>query len=221
MKAKKLIAIVVLVAFGASAQAQIVSSRSDQVIVHQPVKVKKPRTFQWNIRAGYSFDNMTGGYDVLGTSGFDASFGISKPFSNSNLFWGVEAGIMSHGARMEDSDVTRSYGTDLAPRIGIKIPFAKDIALNIYGGLHAGYIFAHDWKYISYYNTDALGNEHYHSLSIYGKTDIGLNLGAELFVSKNFFFDLHVKKGFMSLGENHDKEDLFPLKIVLGIGVQF
>lgn len=234
MKAKKLIAIVVLVAFGASAQAQIVSSRSDQVIVHQPVKVKKPRTFKWNIRAGYSFDNMIGGHDLSGISGFDASFGISKPFSSNGLFWGIEAGAMTYGARMEDSDATSCIGINLTPRIGIKIPFAKDIALNIYGGPYIGFGF--DGAREHSYKTDAQGYEYYQSISIYGDFDIGLNLGVELFINKNFFFDFHVKKGFISSGDsylssyisdndywdsNSDEKDLFPLKIVLGIGVQF
>lgn len=223
MKAKKIIAIVVLVAFGASAQAQIVSSRSDQVIVTQTPKVekpKKPRTFKWNIRAGYSFDSMTGVHGLSGAPGVDASFGISKPFRNSDLFWGVEAGVMSHGVRIEDSKAARSYVADLIPHIGIKIPFAKDIALNIYGGPYIGYTFAYDKIYI--YVKDL-------SLDIDDGNDIGINLGVELFVSKNLFFDLHVKKGFMSSAISHlyddgyytDDKDLFPLKIVLGIGVQF
>ena len=250
MKAKKLIAVVVLIAFGASAQAQIVSSRSDQVIVHQPVKVKKPRTFKWNIRAGYSFDNMIGGHDLSGISGFDASFGISKPFSSNGLFWGIEAGAMTYGARMEDSDATSCIGINITPRIGINLPFAKEMALNIYAGPYVVYDFgAEEFRDIYYmYSeyTDSPGDWQYRSQDTYQglhlcdeNIDVGINLGIEFFVSKNFFFNLYMKKGFISLGEsvfsdsyydtgspsrdyyNYEEKDIFPLKIVLGIGVQF
>lgn len=220
MKTKKLIAIVVLAALGLSAQAQIVSSRSDQVIVTQqvkekkPKKPKKPRTFNWNLRLGYSLDYMTGGEDLSMTSGFDASFGIFKSIGNNGLFWGVEAGVMSYGACMDNGSPSSCVGINLTPRIGTRLLFIGDNTLNIYGGPYVGYRF--DDKISWGHNSQYLG--------ITERVDIGVNVGAELFVSKNFFFDLHVKKGLTKSGKTFGAgcdENVSSLKIVAGIGFQF
>lgn len=256
MKTKKLVVAAVLAVLGTSAQAQIVSSRSNQVVVTEtPVvkekKPKKPRTFKWNLRAGYSFDSMIGGHDLSGCSGFDASFGISKPFGNNGLFWGVEAGAMTYGACIKDDDASSCLGVDILPRIGIKIPLANEMALSIYGGPYVGYdidgVYSQtsttSWD--SGYYTDGQGNQYSWSkrngqvLKIRDFIDVGINLGVELFVSKNLFFDIHVKKGFIRSGYSHvydsyhdsgnsnrdhdidDYKDISSLKIVLGIGLQF
>lgn len=222
MKAKKFIVIAVLAAMGTYAQAQIVSSRSNQVIVHEvekEPKPKKPRTIKWNIRAGYSYDYMTGGVDLSGRSGLDVSFGISKPFSDNGLFWGVEAGIMTYGAQM-DIGGTLSWVIDLNPRIGIDFPLSKNLDLDIYFGPYIGFL------------PDGKG-DYYQESSSYHRPlhtdegiDIGINLGAELFISRNFFFDLHIKKGFMDSGKLliHDasiNKKIKSFKFVLGIGYQF
>ena len=223
MKTKKLIAIVVLAALGLSAQAQIVSSRSDQVIVTQqvkekkPKKPKKPRTFNWNLRLGYSLDNMTGGEGLSMTSGFDASFGISKSIGNNGLFWGVEAGVMSYGAYLKEGDRSAScVGIALSPRIGMSFPFTGDMTLNIYGGPCIGNRFGDKFFW--------WGPGSRQELVITERFDAGVNVGAELLVSKSFFFDLHVKKGFTKAGEiwgDQYRERVSSLKIVAGIGFQF
>lgn len=209
---------------------------------------EKKRTLKWNLRLGYSFDNMTGGHDLSGTSGFEASFGVSKPIGNKKWFWGVEAGAMSYSARIDD-ETASCIGATVNPRIGIKMPFAKEIALSIYGGPYLGFRFGEDEKskYIynrSGYSTDEKGYEHqwqqskYQSLNIKDdEMDFGVNLGVELFVSKAFFFDIHIKKGFTSSGKSvvstyesdgygyqddkRDEKDISSLKVVLGIGFQF
>ena len=255
MRAKKLISIAMLAAIGISAQAQIVSSRSDQVIVTQqirekkPKKPKKPRTFNWNLRLGYSFDSMTGGDDLSGVSGFDASFGISKPFGSNGLFWGVEAGAMTYGACMDDYDPTRCIGICVTPRIGLKFPIGKEVSFNIYGGPYIGYRFGErDHNNIYFSDEDYIDSKGYSQfryefrdqvLEIEDGVDAGINIGAELFVSKNFFFDIHIKKGLISSGKSgvrreygdsgssvlsnysDDFKDISSLKIVLGIGFQF
>ena len=253
MRAKKLISIALLAALGISAQAQIVSSRSDQVIVTQQIKEKKPkkpRTFKWNLRLGYSFDSMTGGDDLSGASGFDASFGISKPFGNNGMFWGVEAGAMSYGACMDDYDPTRCIGICATPRIGIKFPIGKEASFNLYGGPYIGYRFGEkDYNSLYYSDVDYTDSEgHYQYryeyndqvLEIEDDIDAGINIGVELFVSKNFFFDIHIKKGLTSSGKSgyrgvsydsgsyyggynysDDYKDISSLKIVLGCGFQF
>lgn len=238
MRAKKLISIALLAALGTSAQAQIVSSRSDQVIVTQQIKEKKPkkpRTFKWNIRLGYSFDSMTGGENLSGASGFDASFGISKTFGSNGMFWGIEAGAMTYGACMEDYDPTRCISIGVNPRIGVKFPIGQETSFNLYGGPYISYRFG-ERDYHSIYSKDQV-------LDIEDGIGAGINIGAELFVSKNFFFDVHIKKDLVSSGKSgierdygdsgyhngsygywdysEDLKDISSLKIVLGIGFQF
>lgn len=220
MKAKKLISIVLLAAMGTSAQAQIVTSVTDQVVViEQPKpikekKPKKPRTFKWNIRAGYSFDKMTGADDMSFISGFDGSFGISKPFRNERLFWGVEAGYMTYGAHWKTYNSTCiGHVISLNPRIGIKFPIGQKMSLNLYGGPYIGGRIGGDadWIWtedaIGYDYTDASGHKHHRKdsredhLEIDDGIDVGINIGAEFFVTKNIYFDLHFRKGFLSSGE--------------------
>lgn len=249
MRAKKLISIALLTAIATTAQAQIVSSRSDQVIVTQQIKEKKPkkpRTIKWNLRLGYSFDSMTGSDDLSGASGFDASFGISKPFGSSSMFWGVEAGAMTYGACMDDHDPTRCLSISVNPRIGVKIPIGQKTSFNLYGGPYISYQFGREYEATlydydnSYYDSQRYWHSNYSyrfkRLDIRDGIDAGINVGTELFVSNNFFFDIHIKKGLASPGrvdyydnkvvddvyestQNSKKISLF--KIVLGIGFQF
>lgn len=223
MKAKKFIVIAVLAAMGTYAQAQIVSSRSNQVIVHEvekEPKPKKPRTIKWNIRAGYSYDYMTGGKSLSGVSGFDASLGISKPFDNNRLFWGIEAGVMTYGAKMENVGSVLSWGVDLSPRVGIEIPLSNNLNLDIYFGPYIVYIT--DGK-----GRDYWGSYGYHrELHTHEGIDIGIHLGIELFISRNFFFDIHINKGFMDaggvdLGDYSSHSNIKSLNFVFGIGYQF
>ena len=250
MKAKKLIVIVVLAAFGISVQAQIVSSENGQRIVKEQGKAKSSRAIKWDIRVGYSFDNMSGGHDLSGTSGFDASCGLSKPFGNSNLFWGIEAGAMTYGLCLKDDERMSCIGFDLTPRVGINIPFTQGISLTVYGGPYIGYKlgWGEEGKTIYYEQeryTDVQGDTQYRGQQIYQRIevangiDVGLNLGIELFVCKNFFFDFHIKKGLTNCGESiysdnyydsgapsrdyaiYDIDSFSALKVVLGIGFQF
>lgn len=236
MRAKKLFSIALLTAIGTTAQAQIVSSRSDQVIVTQQIKEKKPkepRTIKWNLRLGYSFDSMTGGDDLSGVSGFDASFGISKTFGSNGMFWGIEAGAMTYGACMEDYDPTRCISIGVNPRIGVKFPIGQETSFNLYGGPYISYRFG-AFEYKNLYNN--LGYSMGQKLEIGDGIGAGINIGAELFVNKNFFFDFHIKKDLISSDKNiigylesgngywdysEDSKDISSLKIVLGIGFQF
>ena len=183
-------------------------NKDDYFYQKKEEKTKLPKTLKWNFRAGYSFDNMTGDSELSGVSGFDASVGITMPFGYKGLFWGVDVGIMTYGTHCDDGDIS-VFGADIAPKVGITIPLKQKMALNVYGGPYVGYIFDGDWIY--------------QRVDLHEDVDVGVNLGVELFVSKKVFFDLHVKKGFMSLGETYyyDYSDISSLKIVLGVGLQF
>lgn len=231
MKRKKLvlIAFALLSSLGVMAQdrkekqqnSDIWVSTGEQVITIEQPKVKKPkklRTFRWNVRAGYSIDKIAGVDYLSASSGFDASFGISMPFKNERLFWGVELGGMSYGAKIKGfSSKAISFVGTLNPRIGYKFPLGQKMSINLYGGPYVGYRRGSEGSYYPY------------ECYIRKGVDVGINIGAEYFVSKNFFFDIHVKKGFYNSGyafiwggsNDLDDQNLSALKIVFGIGVQF
>ena len=233
MKAKKLISIVLLAVLGSSTQAQIVSSIGDQVIVTEQVKEKKPkkpRTFKWNIRAGYSFDRMTGGKGLGFTSGFDGSFGISKPFRYERLFWGVEAGYMTYGTSLKNNTKYIKSVISANPRIGIRFPIGQKMSLNLYGGPYLGYRFGGYYAGATDMDMYLFDYDYAYRVSGNDGFDLGINIGAEFFVTKNIFFDLHIKKNFFDFGHyvieyDHpyevDEWDVSAFKFVLGIGVQF
>lgn len=259
MRTKKLLFFLLLAAFGTMAQAQIVSSRSDQLVV---TEVVKPRTLKWNVRAGYSFDTMTGADGIKSASGFDASFGISKPFSSNGLFWGIEVGAMSYNAALEgeannegdDHGPAFTVGFTLAPRIGFKIPIADEMALALYVGPYGAYRLEESTtlrnytssSYTKAKSTYPYTTQTYHTstssekkLKVEDGIDVGLNAGLEFFVSKNFFFNLQVKKSFTETGYlryessysdsgntsnnryTSDKKDIYSFKFMVGIGFQF
>ena len=208
----KLITLALLAVFGIPTQAQIVSSQSNQVIVYEKPKEpkikkpRKPRNFKWNIRAGYSIDIVRGEYHDQylkydNASGFDVSFGIVKDFNTPNLLWGVDLGVMSHtyDCKWEGSITIE---TDLSPYIGYNIAINNNFSVVPYIGPYIGY-------QIGRHNTDFKATFAY-----------GFNVGAELFVSKGFYFDVHYKHGFNNFIDGYYEKHK-PSKIVFGVGYQF
>lgn len=97
MKTKKLIAVALLAAIGTTAQAQIVSSQSQQVIVTQEVKPKKPKKPHYvkaYIKAGVGVDM----YERHGSNsefGYELDFGVKGNIGQQGAYWGAELGAMS------------------------------------------------------------------------------------------------------------------------------
>jgi len=101
MRAKKLILFVLLATLGTSAQAQIVSSQSNQVIVTQEVKPEKPKK-PWNgkfyakVELGsdlYTSADKNGDYGSA--LGYEAEIGLRSPIGKAGAIWGAEVGVMS------------------------------------------------------------------------------------------------------------------------------
>ena len=111
-----------------------------------------------------------------------------------------------------------------APYWGYKFPLSNsNISIAPYIGPYGGYDLG----------IKPLGEE---VNSIYVKvTDpdgaqFGLHLGAKLFLSPNFYFDLHCMKSFTSVGQvqfynfknyNYNKIQFKMFSLMLGLGVQF
>ena len=220
MKTKKIITFALLAVFTLSAQAQIVSSRSAQVV--EIPKEKTPRTFMWTARAGYSFDTMTGADDISGMTGFDGGFGFTHYLGENNesgLFWGLEAHGTSFNANYEFAgEKLFAIGVVGVPRIGYKIAIPNTkFAVAPYVGAYVGYIFEADEQGYIYetVGTETVTKKHnYYPYSTYteqayitrnGNTEIetgetvavGLNFGVQFFLTKSFFIDMHIMKSLM------------------------
>ncbi|MBO4564702.1 MAG: porin family protein [Bacteroidaceae bacterium] len=210
MKKTKFIALALLAAFGMSAQAQLVTSQGELVTVKvQPkeIKPKKPRTFKWNIRAGYSIDKVDKEFHRC--AGYDFDFGIVNDFEIPNLLWGVDLGFMSHNAKdgwHYDEKISASE-LYLNPYIGYKIPVVNSFAIVPYLGPYIGSQFAGD---------DGSSGEFKSGFSY------GINVGADFFVAKGFYVDIHYKQGFNKAMEYYYyNESIKASKIVFGLGYQF
>ncbi len=147
MRAKKLISIALLAALGTSTQAQIVSSRSDQVIVTQQLKEKKPKKpwlCQWYLKAGVSLDKSEE-YVKETKMGYLLLAGLKSPIGQQGAFWGIEAGGISstyedffskHGPVVSNiSAIANPYlgwnidisnQTSIAPHVGPYISYPFD-----------------------------------------------------------------------------------------------
>ena len=104
MRAKKLIAIAMLAAIGTTAQAQIVSSRSDRVIVTEvskPKKPKKPHYLKAYVKAGIGVDMFYETYKSFSQFGYELDLGLKGNIGQQGAFWGTELGCMS-GMKIED-----------------------------------------------------------------------------------------------------------------------
>lgn len=94
MRTKKLIAVVLLAAIGTTAQAQIVSSQSQQVVVTQEIKPEKPKTphiVKAYIKAGAGVD-MCSSYSEFG---YELDLGLKGNIGQQGAYWGAELGAMS------------------------------------------------------------------------------------------------------------------------------
>ena len=199
---KKFLAIALLALFGLQAQAQIVSSRSSMI-----VKQKNPRNFMWTVRLGYSADSYTGSSDMKSASGFDGALGFTKYANNEGrrdgFFWGVEAVCMTNSGKWEPVESeTFAVGVYGAPRVGYKIPVVDNIAIAPYAGAYVGFMFEADEERV--WKTDNLSNGKTYTTYSFEPGDcvsFGFTIGAELFLSKSFFIDMHIRKSLAEDGE--------------------
>lgn len=209
MRTKKLISVALLAAIGTTAQAQIVSSQSEQVIVTQEVKPEKPkkpktpRTYKWYFKAGASLDDLIGSQNVGGmTIGYDVSLGILKPTNNEDLLWGLELGVMSMGS----DDLSRKNAINFSPFIGYNIIDNGSLKIAPYIGPYASYTLG-SWGHGHVYRWGG-----------------GINVGVGVWLSKSFCFDLHFKRALSYSVKDipyYNNEGCFSQKIVLGVGLAF
>lgn len=193
MKAKKLLLFTMLAALGTSAQAQIVSSQSNQVIVTQEVKPKKPR------KPIIGYAKLGAAYDICSEEGasssnigYEVGLGLKSPIGNEGAFWGIEAGGTSNRYlnKYEWESSFSLYGT---PYVGWQFPNGTE------------QFFAPFIGPFVCYGTDNLANADWRA---------GLSLGANYWFSKHLAVGVNYKVDLLN--------EITPMhKIVLGLSIGF
>ncbi|MBQ9640206.1 MAG: hypothetical protein IJV06_01370 [Bacteroidaceae bacterium] len=199
-------------------QSEIVNKK---IIVEppKPKKPKKPRKFRWNVRAGYSIDQLTGvSNELSSTSGFDAGLGVVFPIGNKGFFLDTEVGAVSFRAKIkEGKGGGLGVSIHLSPTLGFKFPLAKNLAIAPYIGPYISFnvVSSHHHIYPGY-NIYRKGNQEssylsdwdYHESLQQNKEvwadnllDAGINVGVKFFLSKKFYIDIHCRKGFVNFAE--------------------
>lgn len=206
---KKFFIMALLAAFSLSTQAQIVRSTTSMVY-----KEKKQRNFMWTVRLDGSSDTYTGNSDMKSAIGFDGALGFTK-YANSEgrrdgFFWGAEAVCMTNSGKWEPVSETFAFGVYGAPRVGYKVPIIDNIAIAPYVGGYVGYMFESDrkreQKETVLNSTQRLVN--YYEFKPGECVSFGFTIGAEIFLSKSFFIDMHIRKSLAEDGETETYSDL-------------
>lgn len=204
MRAKKLISFVLLATLGTSAQAQIVSSRSDQRIVtieQAPVKEKKPKErkpIKCYVEVGPSLDVLNGNH-----LGYDLSLAFRQPFGNDSFFWGIKFGGMSRSYD-DNKDSGSVLSINGSPIMGCNVDASKTISVAPFIG-----------PYISY----DLGK-----MNETQALDLGFTAGLNIWINNKYSLGLQFRKGFQMAVEgwnNGHLEEYRFAKVTLSLGYSF
>ena len=230
---RKYLLLAVFASIGIAAKAQIIGSETKDVVItrqEEPQKIKKPRRFRWNVRAGYSIDLFTGYSEWLGsTSGLDIGFGIVWPIGEGGLFFGAEVTGTSRRASVKNRKQTiNAWGFSASPYIGIKLPVGKSASIAPYLGPYGSCAWG------SGYGERFYPDDSFVAMQIDPEIpDVGINVGVSFFFNKNFYMDVRCKKGFITSDWIEDYRSysnntwntithkVSPLKIIIGLGYQY
>ena len=207
---------------------------------------KKKRKFKFNIRAAYAhnfpsckFEYQGKSQNLKSASGFDAGVGLVFPIGASNMFVGGDIGfaIQSFKWTVNNHKAVSENLWYFAPYWGYKFPIGNNsISIAPYIGPYIGLVPGLDDRSLSQEEYGITGKYGYtprtNYCDAYSKDDkqIGIHIGAKLFLSSNFYFDLHCMKSFTNDGRvrliNNETYSYYEKKfkmfsLMLGLGVQF
>lgn len=240
------------------AQARVVNSRV--------FGEREKQSTEWIIRLGMSLDNAAGNavsqakedleqskedygepssYGFGCKAGFEFSLAFNKPIGRSGLYWGMELGIGTRGARYwSDSgrDINRedarknilTWNAKYSPfTMGYKFPITKNIRLDAHLGAFVSYDFAgkSNSKWIcddgeeKYKDTVNIGDG---ALNGFRRLDAGMQIGAGVWY-KCFNFDITYQRGFInafdfyynSFWDVDDDAKVFSSNLMLRVGIAF
>ena len=205
----KTILFTLLLAFaGMSVQAQIVTSRSRLV-----TKIKKP-PFEKTLylAAGGLLNTRTDPHYSV-NPGYEAVLGYQQGFKRNKKFgsqWGVEAGITTHGYKLEQ----HFYSYDESPLCLTVSPFTyayrigvganKSFWIEPHIGVEANIRLDDDDSDKREY-TNSYSREPHYSATINGDGfDVGIRLGLRMWVARRISLDVACRVGVV--GRSHDLE---------------
>lgn len=257
---KLFLAFIVSVTAMQCAQARIVNSRI--------FGEREKQGTEWIFRMGMSLDNAAGSavsqakeefeewkadeaeyglnpsYGFGCKAGFEFSLAFNKPIGKSGLYWGMELGIGTRGAKYSTNSDMDEYREDARKSlltwnvkyspftIGYKYPLTKNIRLDAHLGAFASYDFAgkghSKWIYDDGEGdneTTVIGDG---DLSHFQRFDAGIQAGVGIWY-KCFNFDITYQRGFInaydmsyqSFWDIKDDAKVFSSNLMLRVGIAF
>ena len=203
---------------------------------------KWKRKFKVNLRAAYAMDFYNSSFDFDGEkynlktgSTFDVGAGLVFPLKDEKMFIGGDLGFSVLKAKSTlDDDGTSAGLFYFAPYWGYKFMIGKNISIVPYVGPYAGLDM--DGK-AHYYNTFVKVDGDNRTASVLcdinPKFQYGLHWGAKLFLTSNFYLDLHCMKSFSNVGYVNTRYPIIGnylvdinknfkmFSLMFGLGVQF
>lgn len=215
---KKVILFAAAIFMAATASAQKVSSTT---------YVKEKSQTMWYGRIGMSINNLAGAPSAEGVSmgskiGMDVDFGFQRNISRSGLYWGMELGVGSRGASMENKYEDETEKTSVSAwnikyspiTLGYKYSLTDDLKLDGHLGAFLSYDFTKKVKTDDY----EWDNEDMDELD-YNDFDAGMQMGAGIWY-KRFNLDFTYQRGFAKVAKMGNK-DLHSSNFMIRLGVAF
>lgn len=220
MKKITLLFAAMLLSFGA--QAQIVSSSSRSITT----TAKAPSTTTHYMRVGLNFMKYTGdgGEDCSSKLGYDVTFGFQKAIGTSGLYWGMEYGLSSRGAKWSDSYEGASYEYSEMCHNILYSPFTLGFKYNFSGKWsvdpHLGVFVSADYTGKAKETFEYKGDKEEESYSMsdwddYNRVDVGIRFGVGVWYDR-FNLDLTYQHGFLDSWEKTKSGN-----VMLRLGIAF
>ena len=233
---KKIIIVALMAVVGMAANAQLVKSRT--------FTEKKSNTM-WYFRAGLAMNNAAGaGVDNLlsvsdensagAKAGYDFSVGFHKPISNFGLYWGMEYGLGTRGAKASFNDYgdegkasLLAHNVKVSPfTLGYKYSFTDDLKLDLHLGAFLSYDYAGKGK-IEWNDGAEEEEDKIYDLEDYNGFDCGLQAGIGVWFGR-FNLELTYQRGFINVSEDDDLVDengdlgsIYSSNFMIRLGVAF
>lgn len=235
---KKFFIVALMAVMGLGASAQLVKSRTF---------VEKKSNTMWYVRLGMSMNNAAGkgvdncldwyddGSEAGAKVGYDFSVGFHKPISDFGLYWGMEYGLGTRGAKAtlidkyhdEESELSLlAHNIKISPiTFGYKYSITDDLKLDAHIGAYASY---------DYYGkgNEKLDGRDYDNTSIYdlddyNSFDCGLQAGIGVWFDR-FNLDFTYQRGFMNVSSDEGFRDydgelggVYSSNFMIRLGVAF
>lgn len=193
---KKLLLSAAVALFAFSANAQIVTSRSESVTrIESP---KTPSNNYWFLRAGLGFIGSSEIEDSKSKMGYEFELGHAWMLGSEGAHLDLALGFASRGFKSEEDDYKESltaHQVYLAPTFGWKFKVADNIAIDPHVGAFFGYDMGGKLKQEDEYDSEDydLGD-----IDDYNRFDAGMKFGAGVWFGK-FNVDFAYKTSFTKL----------------------